>query len=169
MNSINISFHLKKDIVATLLVIFFLTGFSCKKSEDKNASNGDYFIKANLNGQLTEYRINAEGRVENTSFRATAFKTTSSNFPSFDFDLDASPLEVKTYTESNSSLIFRYNVSGFENFNSNQGNELDFKITVTELSGEIVSGSFEGTIRKAQNSAESISITNGIFRVKRVL
>jgi hypothetical protein len=168
MNYVNNSFYCKKHAVLVLLSIFFLVGFGCKKNDDISVSTGDYFIKASLNGKFTEYKSSAEGRVENTSFRATAFSTASSNFPSFNFDIEGSPIEIKTYTESNARLIFRYNLSGFENFNSNMGNEVDFKITITELTGEIVSGTFEGTIRKAQNFEESISINNGEFRLKRV-
>jgi hypothetical protein len=159
---------IKKLLFTIAAPLLLFTNSSCKKDSTPGNNIGDYYIKANLNGQLTEYRINAEGRVDNSGLRGSAFSTSSSNFPSFNFDIATSLLEVKTYSEVNSTLIFRYNLSGFENFNSNMGNEMDFKITITELTGEIIRGTFEGTIRKAQNFIESISINNGEFRLKRV-
>lgn len=159
-------FHL---VIIFLLPICLFTMISCSSSELPPDSSGKYFIKAKLNGELVEYRVYAY--VQNDPSRilsATAFKSSTSNFPSLGFTIESSEAITKKIhkeTDPNTNLIFVYSLAGLESYNSQMGDEQDFKIEVTEINPEFVKGKFEGTIRKASGSNVNtvIEVKDGEF------
>jgi hypothetical protein len=157
--------RLLNSILLLTICICLLAG--CSKDNGNGPSSEKYYIRATLNGQKMEYTGNAEGRVENRFFRGTAFQSPAANFPSFDFDIDGTAIEVKTYTENSTSLIFRHNISGTQIFTSGAGNESDFTIILTEITSAHVKGTFSGTLRKATDVNESVRISDGEFFLQR--
>ncbi|MCU0326869.1 MAG: hypothetical protein MUF45_16780 [Spirosomaceae bacterium] len=149
------------------------TMLSCGSTDLSPDSSGKYFIKAKLNGELVEYDVNANFQNDpSRTLSATAFKSSSSNFPSLGFTIESSePISKKSYQETDPSinLIFVYSLAGSESFNSQMGEEQDFKIEVTEINKEFVKGKFGGTIRKASgnNINSSIEIKDGEFYLSK--
>lgn len=147
------------------LFLFLLT--SC--SENDQEPSGDYFISANLSGQSVKFQDSATGMVEARSFSGFAGKSSSSNFPSFSFDIESLPISPGEFKESDPGLImiFRYSLSGTETFHSQMGEENDFVIRITSLTEKAIEGSFNGTIRSAANPSQFFTLSDGQFRLKR--
>lgn len=159
-------------IQLVLLLSITVVSVSCKKENSNPIPTPPavYYIKARLNGVPTEYTIDAKGTIENKHFAASAFSSTSSNFPMFSMEIeDVENIVVNNYSEENpaTNLIFRYAKVASETFYSQYGDEKDFKINITEINGDYIKGIFSGTIRNSANNSESLTVSEGQFLVSR--
>lgn len=158
--------NLHRIIFGMLAVLLF----SCSKSDDNN-NDGNYFIRAKVNGELVEFKQTAIANKTAKTITGTAFRNMQNNFPFFSFDIESdNAISAGTFRENNYSfiMIFRYGLGVDELFHSQMGEEEDFLFVVDRITNEVAEGSFQGTIRNAYNSSQSINVTEGRFLLKVV-
>jgi hypothetical protein len=154
-------------ILAGILAVLL---FSCNKSDDNN-NDGNYFIRAKVNGELVEFKQTAIANKTTKTITGTAFRNMQNNFPFFSFDIESeNSISAGTFRENNNSfiMIFRYGLGVDELFHSQMGEEEDFLFVVDRITNEVIEGSFQGTIRNAYNFSQSIAVTEGRFLLKVV-
>lgn len=172
---------MKKYLFIQLAIMVCVTFayYSCKKNDNnipaplpQPQTGNVYYIKAKLNGELTSYSIDAKGIIESTQFQAYAYSGSAFNYPMFSLQIEEEKdaITTKSYFEANNStnLIFRYLRKGDEGvFYSQLGEEMDFRINITEIKNEHIKGTFGGTIRHSSNPDQSIAVSEGEFYVPR--
>lgn len=154
-----------KRILYSLL--FGLVAFSCTKSKTEFPPE-EYYIRAKFDGQLKEFKelMSAQRGIDNgriVHLVCGASQNKTSSYPSLDFEIwDLSGnISVGTYSELNKDIISRYATDGFKRHNSISNAAEDFQVVITEMTGEIVKGRFNGTI--TNDAGQDILITDGEF------
>lgn len=166
-----------KKTLFTLITIFAILISSCG-SDDENNGNGnnnqDYYIKARLNGVLTEYKLDAVATLNTGGNRISGYARQNANtpFPAFDFEITAPEgISTRSYSENDYEMIFRISQEGTTTYHSlHDSNITDFVIIISEITDDSVKGSFFGTVSLAQGAAgQNLSLTEGEFFLKRDL
>lgn len=165
-----------KKTIWLLAIVIGLSSCDSSSSDDDNNNSADYFIKAKIDGEEIEFKgfpniaLDKTATGNGNQLVGSASQSTSSNFPSFSFEIsDPTGIKVKTYTQAEFELIFRYSLSGTNTYHSQAGQADDFQITITEITDNHLKGTFSGTITEAINGNETLSVTDGQFFTKRQL
>ncbi|MGB5553089.1 MAG: hypothetical protein WBM83_00425 [Flavobacteriaceae bacterium] len=149
------------------LTVLFL--FSCSKNEGGGAAP-NYFIKAKMNGELTEFNYNvigqkgfAEDNIIHLVFGAQL--NSGEYFPAYDLELWSLDGNISkgNYSEADYSIQSRYTLDGFTRYNNFYNDVDDYVIMITSMSDTEVSGKFSGTI--TNDDDVDIAITEGEFFV----
>lgn len=160
-----------KQILRILIALILLS--SCtKENGNSTPSSKDYFIKAKLDGYLVEHQADAGAKIfgAGSHFEGFSRKELLTGYPGFSMSLESGiPVSTKTYTRQMSSvaLMFRYYPVASKIYYCYTETD-DFNITITEITNEFVSGTFNGTISEANNENDKIDITEGQFKLKIV-
>ncbi len=162
-------------ISRALMIISLISLFSCSSDDNSTGDNGNsnYYIKAKINGELTEYKFEATASFPLNDNRISGYAKATPNqpFPAFDFEIiDPTGIKVKNYIEPNNDMIFRLSIEGMVTYHSLQGDVDDFNINITEITNNHVKGTFGGKIFLAQsNDGSNFTVTEGEFFLKRDL
>ena len=156
------------------MIIALIILFSCN-SDDSGNDNGNsgYYIRAKIDGELTEYKFDATASFPLNDNRISGYAKSNPNqtFPAFNFDItDPTGIKVKNYTEPNNDMIFRLSIEGMVTYHSLHGGTEDFNINITEITNDYVKGTFGGKVFLAQsNDGSNFTLTEGEFFLKRDL
>lgn len=156
-----------------LSIIIFMISCSNNDNDNDNGNNQHYYIKAKVNGQLTEYKIDAKADLplNGNTILGYAKSVPNQPFPAFDFEItDLTGVKVQNYTEPNNSMIFRLAIEGTVTYHSQHGGVEDFNINITEITNSHVKGTFSGKVFLAQTTdGTNFNLTEGEFFLKRNL
>jgi hypothetical protein len=170
MESSFIGKNVKFLMLGIILVAFFAS--SCKK-DDNEPENSAYKIRFEVDGSLVEFNLQGSllAAFANSGSQYNAVFTGSDSQRNIGLQVfDNKVITENTYsgyTISGSSVVGA--LMHYEDLNGTlytQGsNNMDLRITITELTDKIVRGTFSGTLLSAGKT--DISITNGEFYVWR--
>jgi PBP1b-binding outer membrane lipoprotein LpoB len=163
-----------KTQILSLLTFLTLVFTSCSKDDNgnDNASNQNYFIKAKINGQPTEYKVGASATLPLNGKTISGYaKAPNQPFPAFGFEItDLTGIKVQNYTEPNNSMIFRLAIEGTVTYHSQHGGVEDFNIDIAEITNNYVKGTFSGKVFLAQSfDGTNFTLAEGEFFLKRNL
>lgn len=159
-------------LVMFIVSVTFIT--SCAKEEEP----GEYYMRFKANGKLIEY-TNQLGLAASFSQSGnqhigtiSGWNDASSNFSFLLYDM--APITENTYSGYSFStegivgvlLVHKEPGSG-EVFSSGVTPDYDARVTISEIDGTAVKGTFSGLIKAS--GLPDINITEGSFFVKRVL
>jgi hypothetical protein len=159
-------------LVMFILSITFIT--SCEKEEEP----GEYYMRFKANGKLIEYTnqlgLSAGFSQSGNQHIGTisGWNDASSNFSFLLYNL--APITENTYsgysfsTEGTVGVLLVHKEPGSgEVFSSGVTPDYDARVTISEIDGTAVKGTFSGLIKAS--GLPDINITEGSFFVKRVL
>ena len=139
--------------------------------EGNDGGTGALFMRATINGKTVEYRQFAvaalyayQGKTD--GLLSAGAVQGSQTYPSMAFQVvDSGGVKAGTYTETAYGPTFRYSPRDNEHYVSGVGPEMDFKVTITDLSGGVMRGTFSGTIHDEASDGRQITwaVTNGAF------
>jgi hypothetical protein len=171
MESSFIGKNVKFLMLGIILVTFFAS--SCKKDDNNEPDNSAYKIRFEVNGSLVEFNLQGSllAAFANSGSQYNAVFTGSDSKRNIGLQVfDSKEITENSYsgyTISGSSVVGT--LMHYEDLDGTlytQGsNNMDLRITITELTDKIVRGTFSGTLHASGKS--SISITNGEFYVWR--
>ena len=152
----------RTSIIITLALVTLL---GCKKDPDPVS----YFLKATINGTLTQFNYPAYAdTILGSNYTSTVVSGTlggSDHIFSFTFRSNSQALLVPgTYTGTNTYILTVTLVKGsLSKFYSNQGNA-NFTVVVQTVNNTYVEGTFSGTLKEASNAADILTVTDGSFK-----
>lgn len=156
--------RLGKRIFLWMLSLIFLN--SCSEKQEEEPS-GNFYTRAKIGSQLVQFNLSTTSVVESRLFIGFSGDNPGSEYPSYSFGIESTPISVGEYKETDSGIdmVFRYSVSGTEIYSSKIGTETDFVITITSLSSTVVQGTFKGTLRRQSDSNQVLVLSEGEFRL----
>lgn len=166
----------RRTLLPALLVISSGLMVGCGGgSDDDSGSGGDgLFMRARINGQMVEYRQFPVAALYAYLGKADGLLVAgavqgSQTYPSMSLQIiDPDGVKLKTYQENELGPSFRYSPQADEHYISGVGGEMDFRLTITNMSGGIMRGTFSGTIRDEASDGRRINwmVTDGAFALE---
>ena len=172
----------------TLLSLAIIaTLFSCKKKDTTPSTTATttppptptsaYYIQGNVNStfvnanqiqtaQSDSLNNYYDGTTNPQYLSMSQFVNTPTTFEGFTialyYNLDAMTIPT-TYNNATDQIVISYSAPAFGTSYVNDGVDPNTIVTVTSKTGDILQGTFSG---KLYSSTDSVSITNGAFKVK---
>ena len=144
-------------------------------SDDAGGGSSDgLFMRARINGQVVSFstlpvaalythRSTPDGLLVAGAIQG------GNGYPSMSIQiLDNRAIAPGTYAENSDTTFFRYSPREDEHYVSTLGPERDFRITITSMSGDVMRGSFAGTVRDEATEGRTTvwSVTDGSFALQ---
>lgn len=147
---------------------------ACGGGSGDGGGSGGHYMKARINGQTVEYRQFAVASLYAHQGKADGLLVAgavqgSQTYPSMSIQIvDPSGLKVGTYRESEWGPSFRYSPRSDEHYISGAGVEMDFTLTIVEMSGGAMRGTFKGTIHDEASDGRKVTwaVTDGEFELE---
>ena len=161
----------------TVLVPVFLF-LSCKKNNDS-----DYYVKLKINGNWVTWTTVAGelgpdlGNSTKTDFGVTANDDSQQNVFDFTIQIDGSNFNTGTYTSDNPSylMVVDYlkdantpNMKLYQIADATGRPSSKYTINVTSITSTELRGNFTGNYLTEINTDQTIDITEGEFKVRRI-
>ncbi|MGE3801097.1 MAG: hypothetical protein AB7H80_08770 [Candidatus Kapaibacterium sp.] len=153
--------------IVALLVSFVITG--CEETPvQPNVGNGKE-LKGTIDGQAITFDIETSLSEYDTSILFGRFGGSTSALPvqsitiTFNFDIDKGSFPT---TLTGADITITLVVEGDGGTDIDYNCTSDCSITLIESDGEIVDGTFQGTLVNSKDSSDTITITNGSFSVR---
>lgn len=155
-----------------LFLGLFMTTIGCEESPvDPQVGNGTT-LTATINGQSVTFDVTTAISEYDPSLNYGQFggSTTASpiqsilvTFSGFDIDNGTYPTTLQVPDITISLVVETDGGSDAEYRCSNGG---DCRVTLTASNGEVVDGTFQGTLTNQDDENDKITVTNGVFSVK---
>jgi hypothetical protein len=163
-----------------VLLLTILSFYSCKK--DSSGTSG-YYVKFKLNGNWVTWKtVVGElgpdlGNPAKTDLGVTANDDAQNNVLDISIQIDGSNFATGTYASDNSNywVVMSYlkgantaNMNYFDIQDAASGPASKYIINVTSITDTEIRGTFTGNYLFSYDSQESMNITEGEFRVRRI-